>query len=1616
MFKKTLTLLLILTLLLPMLPGGDKEVNAASGNLLRNPGFEDGEEAWTFKGQSGRSGAGIQTNNPRSGSRGFFLDGTNEAGLGNFAIEQEITVPYTGTYKASAYISTGGAKSAFGIRAEDGTVLSSIVLPQGAKYNSAHLLAPVKLKQDDKVTVYVSNGTGWTNGDDISFEYDPSSIIENLMSDDSFNQMVRIPRAGDYILTAKVSGEGEVTITTGAESGTITATEAPQEVKLLLTDLALDEELVISATAGAVITDYSLLFDVSSFPNEAPTASDVAMSGIAWSGQTLVGSYTFADEDGHTEGNSRYQWYVADSADGEYNPLPDETTHLLELKDEDEGKFYKFSVTPVDSFGKSGDEVMSDAAAGPVKINYVRNYSFDIEINQSPAGWKFANGGNAPNNKASARTGFRYGSLPANTPDAEIAYGFTVEKTAVYELSMYINSASAGTEIGVRYQGDSSAIQSMQTTKATSGYEKVTLTGIVLEKGGKAEVYAKGGAAAAVSNIDDVEMFIDPAGVVPDMANLFSFKAEKQLGDAVINSEDKTITFKVPYGTDVTALNVVMEVSEGATISPSTENVDFTEPVVFTISKHDVSHSWTASAIVMPKMITLNSSNEYLQDAFNWAVDKTRQFVMTGKSGPINVWAGASGTGPVEYIPSYWAGYYDRSAFYSRDFVHQATGAQIAGLADENYSMFQVFAKAANASRKWYTLWAFNFDGSNYLLDYNNDNNFVREVPAQFELVQRAYEQYRWTGDERYINDPTLFKFYTKVMNDYVILHDTNDNGLAEGTGTGNIFAGSSTYNERGSEHPIESGDSVGSQYQAMLAYAGILHARGEEYESEKWFKKAADLKTYFNEEWSVVAGYDGSDPGSAFARGLAKDGTKYVGFGKENSWFMPMKLITEPGPRHDAYMEFIEENLGNGIGTTPEAPHNIEAYTYIPDMYFPYNKADLAWKWMKYIISVKDKPHERPVQGTNGDYPEISYTFVSHVIEGMMGIEPNAGEHSIITAPRLPSEVADVEALYIPVGEHEVSVKHSGLEQTTVSNIGAKELAWEARFYGDYDRIIVDGKAYEAAQKDINGVQVSYVTVTVPANGAMTAKAVADADTSVLSITMEDQSVKQGAQFTVPVYATDANGLKEIAGEIEYDQSLLTVKSFKLVEGFEQTIVNTATAGKIVFAGEKTIALDTHDKTPIANIVFTATGKQAATTNIALQNVKVFKVIAGKLVEVASTATGAAIEIKSMGGSTNPTPEVPAEKPIEPEQTTDNIKIKPELDASGQAKAIVKDSEIADILQNKKVNQVNVIVDIPAAANSFAVELGKNAIDSLAISDKPLVVTSSLGEIQLDKAALAQLSGNDVVITIESARDQYNRPSFTVAISAGGKQVTDIAGAVMLTIPHAKQAGEVNECIVLYRIEGDQQIIVADAVFANGKITFASEYLSTFVVGYNAHNFTDVTNHWAKKNIDFVTARQLFVGVAADKFAPNETMTRGMLVTVLGRLHGIETSGEASGFIDVAADKYYSPYIEWASEHALVNGIGGGKFAPDRAVTREELAKIIASYASFANMNFAGSADPFTFADEDAIAPWAFAAVKQMQAAGIIEGKSNKAFDAKGTATRAEVAKILTALIVKKL
>lgn len=164
---------------------------------------------------------------------------------------------------------------------------------------------------------------------------------------------------------------------------------------------------------------------------------------------------------------------------------------------------------------------------------------------------------------------------------------------------------------------------------------------------------------------------------------------------------------------------------------------------------------------------------------------------------------------------------------------------------------------------------------------------------------------------------------------------------------------------------------------------------------------------------------------------------------------------------------------------------------------------------------------------------------------------------------------------------------------------------------------------------------------------------------------------------------------------------------------------------------------------------------------------------------------------------------------------------------------------------------------------------------------------------------------------------------------------------------------------------------------------------------------FTDVSvTHKAYEAIRYLYENGIMDGVGNNRFAPDSTLTRAMVVTILYRLDGKEAVSFSGKFSDVAAGLWYSEAIEWAASHGIVEGIGHGKFAPTGEITREQLAAILQRYAAYRKLNSTASA---TLDVSAQVSGWAEANVKWAVAFDLLEG--GKTVNAKTTATRAEVA-----------
>lgn len=168
---------------------------------------------------------------------------------------------------------------------------------------------------------------------------------------------------------------------------------------------------------------------------------------------------------------------------------------------------------------------------------------------------------------------------------------------------------------------------------------------------------------------------------------------------------------------------------------------------------------------------------------------------------------------------------------------------------------------------------------------------------------------------------------------------------------------------------------------------------------------------------------------------------------------------------------------------------------------------------------------------------------------------------------------------------------------------------------------------------------------------------------------------------------------------------------------------------------------------------------------------------------------------------------------------------------------------------------------------------------------------------------------------------------------------------------------------------------------------------------------FTDINGHWAEEAVKTVVNRGLFSGTTEITFSPDSEMTRGMFVTVLGRLSGEVITGTSS-FSDVNSGMYYSPYIAWANQKGIVSGTSDTTFSPDTPVTCEQAASILIKYAEYKGVSLQEkSISPST----TGVSQWAEENVIKAGKAGIITKQNTNGYDYTSSATRADIASMIS-------
>lgn len=333
------------------------------------------------------------------------------------------------------------------------------------------------------------------------------------------------------------------------------------------------------------------------------------------------------------------------------------------------------------------------------------------------------------------------------------------------------------------------------------------------------------------------------------------------------------------------------------------------------------------------------------------------------------------------------------------------------------------------------------------------------------------------------------------------------------------------------------------------------------------------------------------------------------------------------------------------------------------------------------------------------------------------------------------------------------------------------------------------------------------------------------------------------------------------------------------------------------------------------------------------------------------------------------------------------------------------------------------VTVDATDPAASTVVLASHSIANAREAGVAALQVKFKSGTVALNASALAALDlHKDVVVSLANGaslnaaqrralgKQADSAVLATASVTVDGAAVKYPAGGVRATV-----SARALENMTAWNLADDGSISAVGGAYNAEQQTYSFNVLNG-VTAMASFPFTDVpAGAWYYGAAAYAYNNGLFAGETATTFAPNQTMNRAMLVTVLWSLAGKPAPKGVNTFSDVPNGEWYTNAVTWAAENSVVTGVGSGRFDPNGAVTREQAAVILYKYAQSKGYDVSARADLTAFPDAGSVSDWAQDALAWANATGLIQGTvygSKTILDPQGSASRAQVAAILRSYV----
>lgn len=355
--------------------------------------------------------------------------------------------------------------------------------------------------------------------------------------------------------------------------------------------------------------------------------------------------------------------------------------------------------------------------------------------------------------------------------------------------------------------------------------------------------------------------------------------------------------------------------------------------------------------------------------------------------------------------------------------------------------------------------------------------------------------------------------------------------------------------------------------------------------------------------------------------------------------------------------------------------------------------------------------------------------------------------------------------------------------------------------------------------------------------------------------------------------------------------------------------------------------------------------------------------------------------------------------------------------------------------LGSQSFSQTGTIITVPSIPNvhTYSAKLPVSDLSTSA-SKGTLTVKTDNGSITIPSNMLTSgASGSKASISIGGADKSAlpanvqaaigDHPLIQLSMAIDGKQTewNNPNAPVTVSIPYKPTAAELKnpEGIVIWYIDGSGKAVSVPSGHydpATGTVTFKTTHFSDYAVAYHPVSFTDISaGAWYYDAVSFAAARGIAAGTDSSHFSPNAALTRGQFLVMLMQTYGIPGDEKPTDNFTDAGSTYYTGYLAAAKKLGITTGVGNNLFAPEKGLTRQEMATLLYNMLKTLDKLPKGTSGKALsdFTDSSDVSAWAKDAMTALVKAGIVTGSGGKISPTTAT-TRAQTAQILYALLTK--